>query len=67
MRLAKLDSLLKSGEIPQADIIKLDTQGTELQILQGGVNLLRETKFVVIEIWFFRGYGSDTPVLSEVI
>ena len=67
VRLAKLDSLFKSGEIPQADIIKLDTQGTELQILQGAVNLLRETKFVVVESWFFRGYGSDTPILTEVI
>ena len=36
-----LDSLLDSNELTDIDFIKLDTQGTELNILQGGERILQ--------------------------
>jgi FkbM family methyltransferase len=37
-------------DAPQAFLIKLDTQGTELEILNGGLETLKRTKFVLTEM-----------------
>lgn len=67
VRVARLDSLLEQGKIPQPDILKMDTQGAELKILRGATQLLKRTKFVVAETWLKRDYGPETPLLSEMI
>lgn len=65
--LAKLDTLLLNGKVPQADIIKMDTQGSELKILHGATQMLKDTKFIVAETWFQRDYGPETPLVSELV
>lgn len=65
--LGMLDTLLSNGKVPQADIIKMDTQGSELKILRGATHMLKDTKFIVVESWFQRGYGPETPLLSEIV
>lgn len=42
-----LDNLFKSGE--KFELIKLDTQGSETDILSGGVNLLKNTQYILTE------------------
>ena len=42
-----LDNLL--GHLPYVDYLKLDTQGTEYEILKGGEELLKKTKVVKCE------------------
>lgn len=45
-----LDGLAKAGEIKDVDFIKLDTRGSELQILEGAENVLSEFCVFGIEI-----------------
>lgn len=55
-----------SPAAPLGEFIKIDTQGTELEILQGGESLLkRETVAVVCEVSFFPIY-SGQALFSEV-
>ena len=63
-----LDDMIESGEIPPAQVIKMDTQGSELNILLGAQNrALPHAELVLIESWLVRGYGPSTPLLSEVM
>lgn len=44
-----LDSLISNNNLKLPDFIKLDTQGSELDILSGGINALNHAKFVLTE------------------
>lgn len=50
--------------VPQA--IKMDTQGCELRILQGGTRTLPKVDVLLLECWLTRAYGPTTPLLLEV-
>lgn len=63
----RLDDAVADLDIPLPDLIKIDVQGFELKILDGGEQTCRHAKVLMIESWFYRGYGPDTPLLHEVI
>ncbi len=48
------------------DLIKLDTQGSELDILKGGVNLVQRSKAIILEV-SHQSYNQDSPLVNEVI
>lgn len=48
------------------DLIKLDTQGTELNILKGGKQALQDCKYIVIEISLVE-YNKNSPQIEETI
>jgi hypothetical protein len=48
------------------DLIKLDTQGSELDILRGAAGLLPTATAILCECWLFPGYGKATPLWLEV-
>jgi FkbM family methyltransferase len=52
VELERLDSIVKKN----VDIIKLDTQGSEYEILEGCGNLLTDVKIIVIEVEFDKIY-----------
>jgi FkbM family methyltransferase len=60
------DSLIASGEAAAPDIIKADTQGFELEALKGIESNLPKVKMLLLETWLSRGYGPETPLLSEL-
>ena len=47
-------------------LIKVDTQGFELEVLRGATAVLAETEIVILEVSFFRLFTSN-PIFSEVI
>jgi FkbM family methyltransferase len=49
------------------DILKMDTQGGELRILQGGKSVVRRSRVVVVESWLYPGYGPPTPLAHQII
>jgi len=53
-------------ELPRPDLIKLDTQGTELDILRGASNCLKTCLMVEVEVEFTRAYN-DQPLFDEVM
>jgi len=65
-RLMCLDNLLKSTDFIMPDLIKLDTQGYELEVLKGGENTLKNTKAVLMEVSMLDIY-KDCPLIEEVM
>lgn len=58
----RLDSVPTRFGFPPADFVKLDTEGTELMILQSGAEMLRrEVLGVFVEIGFWRDSGGGVP------
>ncbi|WP_228008627.1 FkbM family methyltransferase [Microcystis aeruginosa] len=47
-----LDATYASDNLPIPDVIKLDVQGFELEVLKGSMNLLKKSKYLVIELSF---------------
>jgi FkbM family methyltransferase len=61
-----LDGLAKANIIPsRVDYLKIDTQGSEYDILRGGRNLLRQTSIVTCETEFVQLY-KDQPLFADV-
>jgi FkbM family methyltransferase len=66
MPTVSLDEYLSKSGISSIDFIELDTQGTELEILQGAENLLKNSVLgLKIEAEFAQFY-EDQPLFSEI-
>jgi len=62
----KLSSFVESGNIPLPDMIKIDTQGSELDILSGCDEILEHTKYVHCEVPAYgRVYNVGAPSRDE--
>lgn len=62
MDLVTLDSL---DGLPRVDLLKMDLQGGELSVMQGGRDTLSEAMVVIPEIRFHRMY-EDEPLWAEL-
>jgi FkbM family methyltransferase len=61
-----LDNVLKSNGIQDVDFLKVDTQGSELQVLQGAKNALQNFIFGIdVEVEFSELY-KEQPLFSDV-
>jgi hypothetical protein len=45
-----LDTIVKEKNLPLPDLVKIDCQGSEVDIIKGGVNTLRNTKRLIVEL-----------------
>ena len=59
-----LSTLLKDSS--GFDLIKIDTQGSELDILKGGIDIIKQSKFLLLELSIIE-YNFKAPTYSEVI
>lgn len=66
IELILLDTLVVGTEFEHSDLIKLDTQGYELEILKGGPSVLRSAKVVLMEVSML-GIYKGAPLIDEVI
>ena len=64
VRLRKLDDLFESDSV--FDLIKIDTQGSELDIIKGGKNLILRSKAVILEVAYIE-YNLGAPKSDEVV
>lgn len=58
-----LDNLFENQ---QFDLIKLDTQGSEIDILKGGLNLISKCQYIIIETSIIN-YNVNAPLINEVL
>jgi FkbM family methyltransferase len=66
VRKTRLDTFFADNpHLPMPDMIKLDTQGTELEILQGAVECLKTCSLVEVEVEFFPMYEGQ-PLFHDV-
>ena len=45
-----LDNFVKKKKIPRIDILKIDTEGYELEVLYGAKKILKKTEIIQIEV-----------------
>ena len=62
--LQKLDNLFEDNAV--FDIIKVDTQGSEIDILRGGKDLVNKAQAVILEVSFIE-YNEGAPTAEETI
>jgi FkbM family methyltransferase len=60
----KLDDLFEDNS--EFDLIKIDTQGSELDIIEGGKDLCFKAKGILLEVSLTQ-YNEDAPLYDEVI
>jgi FkbM family methyltransferase len=65
-RLMCLDKLLETTIYSKPDLIKIDTQGYELEILKGGEKTLSEASAVLLEVSLIDIY-LDVPLAADVL
>jgi FkbM family methyltransferase len=63
----RLDSIVQEKKLSGPYLLKIDTQGTELEVLSGANAILAETEVIVLETSFFKFLGRDEPLFNEVI
>ncbi|HTL57327.1 MAG TPA: FkbM family methyltransferase [Candidatus Limnocylindrales bacterium] len=61
-----VDYVIQEFRLPVPQVIKMDTQGCELGILQGARATLPKVEVLLLECWLARAYGKHTPLLFEV-
>ena len=61
-----LDQIIANEKLDPPDLIKLDTQGSEIDILRGAVIALASAKFVILEVPIVE-YNFGAPNLVECI
>lgn len=60
----RLDDLFTSDT--EFDLIKIDTQGSELDIITGGIELCKKSKGILLEVSLTQ-YNENAPLYNEVI
>jgi FkbM family methyltransferase len=65
MQAVPLDEVAAKEKLAPADLLKIDTQGSELDILRGAANVLRETSLIEVEVEFYPMYEGQ-PVFSDL-
>ena len=59
------DQVAAKEKLSPADLLKIDTQGSELDIERGSTNALRETSLIEVEVEFYPMYEGQ-PVFSDL-
>jgi hypothetical protein len=62
-----LDEELTGAEFPEPVLLKLDVQGYERWVLDGGRAVLRRTEWVIVELSFRPMYDGELPFLDMVV
>lgn len=61
-----IEDAIESLQIPCPQVIKIDTQGSELAILKGASNILHKVDVLLLETWLYQGYGVNTPLWTDL-
>jgi FkbM family methyltransferase len=63
----RLDDYASKHQLPLPNVVKIDTQASEGLILLGGKQVISAADALLVETWFYRSYGPQTPLLGEII
>ncbi|NTW88246.1 MAG: FkbM family methyltransferase [Desulfobulbaceae bacterium] len=66
VKMITLDDVCGSRKLSGPFLIKLDTQGFELNVLEGAKKILDETEVIILEVSFFRFYQYG-PQFFEIV
>lgn len=60
-----LDQIIRSRDLPKCDFLSIDTQGSELEILQSAEETLKDCVGVELEVAFEKRYAGQ-PLFGEI-
>ena len=55
-----MDTFIEESKISEIDLLKIDTQGAEIEILKGAEKILNSKKVNVIELEYILGIAHET-------
>lgn len=61
----RLDTFMDEQALPQPDLIKINTCGSELDIIKGGINAITKCKYLIINLHNTPVF-EDAPLASQV-
>jgi FkbM family methyltransferase len=61
-----LNKIRKDFKLKGPYLLKIDTQGSELDILKGCSEILNETEYIILEMSFFEFYKGQ-PIIEDII
>jgi len=61
-----LETICLEYNIPKPDLMKLDTQGSELDILKGSINIWKNSKLLILEVPLIE-YNLNSPNIQEIL
>ncbi len=64
VKLQKLDNIFEDDSV--FDLIKMDTQGSEIDIIKGGLNIVKKSKAIILEISYIE-HNLGSPTSDECI
>lgn len=62
-----LDNIVDSNNLPTPDLMKIDTQGSEIDILKGGEKTIKNCKFIYLECPFGAKYNQNNLNILDYI
>ena len=65
LKTTKLDTYVKENSLPKPDLIKINTSGSELDVIKGGVEIIKEAKYLIVNLQNTQTYYG-APIASDV-
>jgi FkbM family methyltransferase len=62
----KLDTIVDIYNFPYPDLVKIDVQGCEKDVIQGGTNTLKDTTHLIVELQSVQ-YNLNAPLVNETL
>jgi FkbM family methyltransferase len=66
LQMKTLSSLVKKHQLLMPDLIKIDVQGSEKSIIQGGIEIILSAKAVILEARLIE-YNQGAPLFAELV
>lgn len=61
-----LDEVIEETDNKKYDIIKIDTQGSELDIIKGGLKTVENCSYLIMEVPIIQ-YNEGSPLFDEIV
>jgi FkbM family methyltransferase len=61
-----LDAVVKRHTLEDIDFIKIDVQGSEKDVIMGGLDVVRNAKIILLELQLVE-YNTGAPLIAEMI
>lgn len=66
VKMSTLDNVVHTYNLPLPDFVKMDVQGAEKMIIEGGVAIIRNAEVIILEVGILQ-YNHGAPLIAEMI
>ena len=66
VKVETLDKLFPQGTFNSTYGIKIDVEGHELDVIKGGLDLIKESSFIIVETSIYKNRFKDSPSFKDI-